>query len=551
LEIIETDILVIGGGAAGCMASIAAKNKNPELDVTLLEKTCVKRGGSVGRGMDHLNYVVVPGIGTLREYIDFFNVMTEKILDQNLIYILGKESFNLLKKLENWGVIFPKDEKGNYLVRGKFFVEMRGDLKSILFQKVLSHGVKVIERTMATSLLTQGNRVVGATALNVRSGEFFVYKAKATVLTAGSAARFGLPKTGYLFGTFDCPSCAGDGYSLAFRAGAELMNMECTRKMFMIKDFAGPAYSFLHYGCHLINALGERFMERYGGKEEPSYLTLWAMWREMSEGRAPIYMRFSHLPDEVLERIMNGMFTVERPTIKEFFSSRGIDLKRDDVEITLSGPVLCGGHGFSGLVINEKAETSLVGLYAAGDVVALGGCLPGALIFGEIAGRNAAKYASSVPMPEIDKKQIESERNRVFMPLESKGDIPPRLLEFKLRRIINEYIDSPKSERKLKTALYYISRFKKDLLRLKADDPHQLMRALEVHFILDCAEMSALASLARQESRWGIFHYRIDYPSRDDRNWQKFLILKLDKKTKKIQILTKPAPIKLKRGVLE
>jgi succinate dehydrogenase/fumarate reductase flavoprotein subunit len=273
---------------------------------------------------------------------------------------------------------------------------------------------------------------------------------------------------------------------------------------------------------------------------------LWAVWEEQREGRDPLYLDFRHLPEKTLEIILDGMFSVERPCYKEFFESRSLDLRKDMLEVTLSEPVICGGHSFSGLVINELAETSLKGLYGAGDVAACGGALSSAFVMGKIAGLQAAKYSLSNDLPEIKKSQISKEIERVFQPYYSRGDLRPMEFERKIRRIVNDYIGSPKTSHKLEKALWHIDVFKKDFSRLYAEDAHELVRAFESRCILGCAEMAAKSSIERKESRWGISHYRVDYPTRDDKKWLKFIIIKKNPKTKKMSLAARP--IQLYRG---
>jgi succinate dehydrogenase/fumarate reductase flavoprotein subunit len=264
------------------------------------------------------------------------------------------------------------------------------------------------------------------------------------------------------------------------------------------------------------------------------------VWEEYNQGRGPVYARLDHLPHETIERIYEIITTIERPTYKEYFEAKGIDLRKDMVEVMVSEPVLCGGHGHSGILINVKAETSMKGLFAAGDAASTHGCLTGAFVFGRIAGMNASTLAKSASMPKINSQQIEEEKNRVFKWYQSEGVLTPREVEHKLRRIVSEYVGSPKSEKKLITALGLVNKLRQDCLEIRANDYHELMRSVEVQCILNCVEMCIRASLERKESRWGLGHYRVDYPNRDDKNWLKYIIIKRDRRTGEMTLTPRP-----------
>jgi len=541
MEILKTDVLIIGGGSAGCLAAIAAKDADPNLGVTIFEKANVKRSGSLATGMDALNVVAVPGISTPEDYIKYVDRSLHGVIDEELHYILAEKSFSMLKKLEQWGIEFEKDDKGQYVVKGegKFLVPMDGwNLKLILAREVRSRKIKVLNHTMATSLISDFKSVHGATGLNVRTGEFIVCSAKATILTSGGCSRFGLPTSGYLFGTFDFPGNAGDGYAMAYRAGADLAGFEFVQYWIETKGLNTPL------GKYYLDKLGVKHIDANGNEipdtGDPEYLVQLLLNR-----RDPIYEKFSHLPEETIKKIEQTMFSSERKlSILSFFKERGLDIRKDLIEYDFEDVCLCGGHGASGVKIDPEAKTSLQGLYAAGDVA----CVPwqmltGAFVFGEIAGQSAANYAKTCGAPEIDLDFVRKEEKRVFAPMSRSRGIKPSMFEFKLRRVITQYLVPPTNEAKLRTALWWIKRFKtEDINRLKADDWHELGRAIETGFILDCAEMNARSALERKETRWSEMggHCRSDFPERDDENWLKHVLVRIDPETGKMTIFTSP-----------
>jgi len=544
----DTDVLVIGGGSAGCMTAIKAKDTNPDLDVTVIEKGSLRSSGAIAMGMDALNIVAIPGVSTPEDYVESMTIRCEGILDQHLCHKMAERSFETMKELESWGIKFPLDKNGEYEVfqvhpKGRFLVPMDAPhLKRVLAREVRSRGIEVIERTMATSLLTDNGEVVGCTGVNIRDGGFLVCSAKATVLTTGAAGRFGLPSTGYLFGTYEFPGNAGDGYSMAYRIGAELTGFEDTFVTFRIKDYNGPLWFItLPRGGQMINTFGDVLSTTDGNKGYHG-VPIFKAWREVQEGRGPIYLRLSHLSEERLREIEAVLFGTERPTLGRFLEQRGLDLRKDLLEVEFSEPNICSGHGIAGIVTDEEARTSINGLYAAGDVSAVPfQHLTGAFVFGAISGINAARYASEGESPNIPKGFAMEEEKRVFKPLQRDEGLNPSECEYKIRRTINEYIAPPKTAAKLETALRRIDGFRRDVEMLKARDYHELGRALEIPCILDCAEMAARASLKRNESRWGMAHYRLDYPERDDNNWIKHLLIRKDLERGEMVLYTRPA----------
>jgi succinate dehydrogenase/fumarate reductase flavoprotein subunit len=190
------------------------------------------------------------------------------------------------------------------------------------------------------------------------------------------------------------------------------------------------------------------------------------------------------------------------------------------VEMHISEIGLCSGHSASGVWVNEHAQTTVAGLHAAGDLA----CVPhnymlGAFVYGRIAGESSANFCAEHDFAAVDEAQVSAERDRVWAPLQREKGLPPAQVEYKLRRMVNDYLQPPKVTRKMEIGLERFEGIRHDLDALQARDPHELMRAMEVHFIRDCAEMAARASLYRTESRWGLYHARVDHPERNDAEW--------------------------------
>jgi succinate dehydrogenase/fumarate reductase flavoprotein subunit len=553
-ETMITDVLIIGGGCAGSMAAIRIKEAAPELKVCIMEKGHLKRSGSITMGMDALNVVVIPGISTPFDYLRMLKKKTWGIMDYLPNYTLAQRSFEILKVLENWGVFFPKDDEGNYNLMqvddgGKFCVGMdEPDLKPMMEKKIREAGVEVLNKTMATRLVVQEGKVLGAVGFNLTDGRLFFCQAQSVILANGSAARFGLPNTGYLYGTFDFPGNAGDGYSLAFRAGAKITGMEFTLKYTLVKDLNIPLiYIVVTRGGQIVNAAGEIIVDQ-------NNLSVFRIREALERDKGPIFLKTDHLPKDKIMEIENVLFSTERPMQRRYWELKGMKFGRDLIELSLTEAQLCGGHGMSGVVINEKAETNVKGLYAAGDVSAVPmQHLTGAFVFGQIAAESAVQYCAG-ERPNRFNRFLEKAFNQELQRLGNlfnaarNNQIPPASFEYKLRRIINEYLLSPKNSAYLNKGLDLIHQLREQLPHLvQARTFHEFSKILEIEFILDCAQMSAAASLARKESRWGHIHYRTDYPETDDKNWLKHIDLQIGSDTPEVKVSLR----EIQRGEME
>lgn len=527
---IEVDILVIGGGTAGPLAAIKARQKAPHLKVLLLDKANVKRAGAIAEGMDSVNNAVIPGFATPEQYVKEITIANDGIVNQATINAYATRSYDMIKELDGWGVKFEKDETGDYAVKkvhhlGSYVLPMPEgyDVKKVIFRQLRKAGVEISNRLVTTRLLLGADgRIAGAMALDSRSGEFVVIRAKAVVLCTGAAGRLGLPSSGYLFGTYENPTNAGDGYSMAYHAGAELSGLECFQINPLIKDYNGPACAYVTgpFGGYTVNAKGERFIK----SDYWSGQMMLEFWRELEGGNGPVFLKLDHLADETVTKIENVLHVTERPTRGLFHEGRGVDYRKDMVEMHISEIGLCGGHSASGVWVDENARTTVPGLYAAGDLCNVAhNYMLGAFVFGKIAGEDAVDYVAGKELAAVDAAQVEAERARIFAPLLRAEGIPPTQVEYKLRRMVNDYLQPPKVTSKMEIGLRRFAEIREDLARIKANNPHELMRAAEVAAILDCAELAASASLFRKESRWGLYHYRTDYEARNDAEWFVFV----------------------------
>ncbi|OBF85515.1 fumarate reductase/succinate dehydrogenase flavoprotein subunit [Mycobacterium sp. 852002-51163_SCH5372311] len=528
---LDCDVLVIGGGTAGTLAALSAAEHGAQ--VLLLEKAHVRHSGALAMGMDGVNNAVIPGKAEPEDYVAEITRANDGIVNQRTVYQTATRGFAMVQRLERYGVKFEKDEHGEYAVRrvhrsGSYVLPMPEgkDVKKALYrvlrQRSMREKIRIENRLMPVRVLTDpksGGRAVGAAALHTRTGEFVAVGAKAVILATGACGRLGLPASGYLYGTYENPTNAGDGYSMAYHAGAELSGIECFQVNPLIKDYNGPACAYVAnpFGGYQVNSHGERFVD----SDYWSGQMMAEVKSEIDSARGPIYLKVSHLSDETLTTLENILHTTERPTRGTFHTNRGHDYRTHDVEMHISEIGLCSGHSASGVWVDEHARTTVPGLYAAGDLA----CVPhnymiGAFVFGDLAGAHAASTLAEVAAPqELPQDQLHDAHDLIYRPLKHPDGPPQPQVEYKLRRFVNDYVAPPKTAAKLSIAVRTFDRMRDEIGGMGARTPHELMRAVEVSFIRDCAEMAARSSLTRTESRWGLYHNRADLPGRDDSQW--------------------------------
>ena len=297
LSEVSCDVLVIGGGTAGPMAALKAKRKNPDATVILLEKANVKRSGAISMGMDGLNNAVIPGYATPEQYTKEITIANDGIVNQKTVYAYAQNSFRTIEELDRWGVKFEKDETGDYAVRkvhhlGSYVLPMPEGhhMKKILYRQLKRQRVEVTNRVVGTRIIVdREGKAAGMMGFDCRTGDFVVIRARAVILCCGAAGRLGLPTSGYMFGTYENPTNAGDGYAMAFHAGAELANLECFQINPLIKDYNGPSCAYVTgpFGGYTANSKGERFIEcdYWSGQ------MIWEFYNETNNKRKCAFIR--------------------------------------------------------------------------------------------------------------------------------------------------------------------------------------------------------------------------------------------------------------------
>jgi succinate dehydrogenase/fumarate reductase flavoprotein subunit len=549
---VETDVLVVGAGAAGCFAAIKAREKG--IDIILVDKNVA--GWSGCSFYSNMMLVFNPEWGdNLEAWLDQFSRVGEYIVDLGWVETLCKESYARFRDLVDWGVSFIMKDgsirfpesgeepqrilwlktKYRYSLRGVRF-GTRGKLQ-IMRKAVEEVGVRVIDRVMITDLLKQDGRVVGAVGFHTLNGDFYLIKAKAVIIATGG--------TYYRGAAYGRQMTTGDGAMMGYRAGAELMNMEFGGLMYVTTDcdtvvIDGPVD--LVGRDRITNALGEEFMNG-----NPGLVTtiLWPL--EVHAGRGPLY----HEPwpverETIVEEIAE--FERKRAPWVTMLDRVGIDLFKDRIEQHQA--FLGTAENGAGVRINELCETTVPGLYAAGNSAGcgLGGAnyasggtsMMKASVTGHRSGLNAAAYACSVEEIKLDETMVELYKERVLEPLNRRSGFTTDHVITRVQQTILPYeVRIVMQNSRLEAALTMVEFFRDHFLpKILAADIHDLRKAHEAFNMVQAAEIQLRTAIMRTESR-GSF-YREDYPRRDDENWLKWIVLKQEEK--KMKLWTVPVP---------
>jgi succinate dehydrogenase/fumarate reductase flavoprotein subunit len=541
--IVTTDVLIIGGGPSGLWAANRARELGS--DVTVVDKGPQDWGGLASLSGGDFD-AVLPG-ENIDDFVQDLVYYWDGLCEQDFMENIYKHSYERLKDYESLGCQFltgPDGKLRGIPQRGLPHIKLypakvKGtggqDMTNGLAKKAQKLGVRRLGRTQVTDLLKQGDKVVGAIGFNTLNGQFYVFKAKAVLLATGEGGW----KASYLANT-----ACGEGTHIAFRAGAEVKNMEFVRVWNCPTQFAWESQTtLLPLGAKFVNARGESFMDTYcpsmGSKTDQHYNVI-GMAIEAREGRGPIYFDVSGMKQDD-NRIVKPQTGWQLLNYQKLVAL-GIDLFKDKTEWMPQLYQTCGG-----LVADMEGRTKVPGLFVTGNARAIepGLCIGGihlclTAVTGHASGETIAKYAKTQKLPDIDAGQVKDLKDRLFNHPEKSG-IPYKKVIRALQEIIfPAEVCILKSEKNLKNGLSQMEQVKTDLIpQMSVPDSHYLMKWIEVQGIAFMTEMYLRASLMRTETRAG--HYREDYPDRDDKNWLKWIII--NQADNKLNLRTEPVAL--------
>jgi adenylylsulfate reductase subunit A len=522
-EKLETDVLIVGGGLAGNNAAIGALENGAR--VLMADKSSIERCGAIAGGVDHfIAYLGMDKSDTREAYLEWVGRIAQGAVNlsvQNAVFC--RELDAALERMERIGCSLKQPDGTYYRTAqlGQLFpltINFNGkQLKPLLAREARRLGAQVLEKCSISGLLTDDEKVIGAVGFNIRTGKFYILQAKATILATGNTNRIFENPSGLPFNTWQCPANTGAAQTMAFEAGAKLANMEFVRVTVVPKGFSAAGLAaFTGMGGKIVNSAGEEFMSRYhpAGNKAPRYKLVEGVMREIYEGRGPVYIDCRHLSSSDLKHLKKTL-GYDKDTLPDFIEQKGIDLAKDPLEIMASegmqaGPSeVCG----SGIMIDERAASTVPGLFAAGDCADQMRCVHICTTGGYLAGKMAAEYAKDcLEEPELVIPQLKGLKEKTFAPLRASGKVSHRRFEDTIRKILWQNAGPARNERSLNVALDKLEELERYYKDISAQNYHELMRVLETDQIIQVAKMMCFAALARKETRFGIYHHRTDYP---------------------------------------
>ena len=535
-EKISTDVLIIGGGTAGCYAALTV-SENSDKKVLICEKAHIKRSGCLAAGVNALNAYIVEGRKP-QDYVDYAKKDADGIVREDLLLTMSEKLNEVTDRLEKLGLVILKDENGKYVTRGNRNLKINGEnIKPILADAVeKAKNVTVLNRVNIFDYSVKDNKINGAFGFGIESGIFYTIEAKAVIIATGGAAGLYKPNNpGFSrHKMWYPPFNTGAGYAMGIRAGAEMTTFEMRFIALRCKDTIAPTGTLAQgVGAKQINSLGEVYETKYGlTTSERVYGTV----NENQEGRGPCYLRTEGITAEQDESLLKAYLNMApSQTIKWIESGR--NPSRQNVEIEGTEPYIVGGHTASGYWVDTDRATTIEGLFAGGDVA--GGCpqkyVTGALAEGEIAGLSAVKYIDNKESFEkISNEDTNYHLRKTEKYLTDRHSLyTTEQLEEAMQTVMDSYAGGIKTnyrfnEKQLDIADCKIRQLETLTDDLYAEDFQELMYICELKERLTVCK-SVIAHLrARKETRWHSFAENLDYPEKDDRNFNKYVNSRLE-----------------------
>ena len=550
---ITTDVLIIGGGTAGCYAALTL-SRDTELSIVIAEKAHIKRSGCLAAGVNAINAYITKG-HVPQDYVDYAKKDAAGIVREDLLLTAAEHFNEVTADMEQLGLVILKDENGEYVTRGNRNIKINGEnFKPILAKAVQAQeNVSILNRVNITKLLTKGGAVYGAVGFSLEDEEAYVIEAKAVLVATGGAAGLYKPNNpGFSrHKMWYPPFNTGAGYAMGIQAGAEMTSFEMRFIALRCKDTIAPTGTIAQgVGARQVNSRGFVYEDKYGlTTSERVYGTV----KENQQGNGPCYLQTSGIDKEQEENLLKAYLNMAPSQTLKWIETGELPGEQD-VEIEGTEPYIVGGHTASGYWVDTNRETTIHGLYAAGDVA--GGCpqkyVTGALAEGELAAKaieaqlignakvsdgkagpfenDLAKKAGS--SQEKIKKYIETEAGQEIdayrhILSEHKSSFTAEELEEAMQKVMDEYAGGISThyqynEKQLKLADEKIDRLIALADQLAAENMHELLFVYELKERLIVCKSLIAHLRGRKETRWHSFNENLDYPETDE-NYFKYV----------------------------
>ncbi|MDK2810205.1 MAG: adenylylsulfate reductase, subunit [Petroclostridium sp.] len=531
LKTLESDILIIGGGAAGCYSAITIAEQS-KAKVIIADKANIKRSGCLAAGVNALNAYITEG-ETPESYVDYVRKDSEGVVREDLVYTIAKRLNKVTEKIESLGLTILKDEAGNYVSRGKRSIKINGEnIKPILAEAVRQkENIQVLNRVNIIDYIVKGKRVIGAYGFSLEENIFYVIYAKAVICTTGGASGLYKPNNpGFSrHKMWYSPFNTGAGYAMGIRAGAEMTTFEMRFIALRCKDTIAPTGTIAQgIRAKQVNSRGEDYVKKYGNPSTP--MRLYATVSENKSGKGPCYLQTRGITREQQEELYKAYLNMAPAQTLKWVEA-GRSPRDEDVEIEGTEPYIVGGHTASGYWVDTRRATTLEGLYAAGDVA--GGSpkkyVTGCFAEGEIAAMSALEYITGKSIERLDTSKIEEKLQSVNRFLEEGESLYSiEEVEEAMQKVMDEYAGGISAgyvvnANKLKIAGQRIEELIEISKNLKAKDLHQLLFIHEIIDRLDICKVLICHLEARKETRWPCYQENADYPEKDDEHWLKYV----------------------------
>ena len=531
--ILHTDILIIGGGTAGCYAALTIREKS-DYSVIIAEKANIRRSGCLAAGVNAINAYILPGRKP-EDYVDYAKKDADNIVREDLLLTMSQGLNRVTEKMENLGLVILKDENGQYVSRGNRNIKINGEnMKPLLAQAVQElTDVTVLNRVNITDYIVEDGKIRGALGFSIEEGTAYEIRARKVLCATGGAAGLYRPNNpGFSrHKMWYPPFNTGAGYAMGINSGAEMTTFEMRFIALRCKDTIAPTGTIAQgVGAKQVNAKGEVYEDRYGlTTSQRVYGTV----MENLAGRGPCYLRTEGISEEQDESLQKAYLNMAPSQTLKWLES-GKKPGEQNVEIEGTEPYIVGGHTASGYWVDTHRETTIPGLFAAGDVA--GGCpqkyVTGAMVEGEIAALRMVEQldreAPEAADPQKEKNLLE-EKTAEYESFLGRKDPLFALddLEDAMQKVMDNYAGGISThyqfnEKQLALAAQKISRLEILAGQTAAADMQELMHVYELKERLTVCQ-SVIAHLgARKETRWHSFAENLDYPEKSD-TWLRYV----------------------------
>ena len=543
IKTLHTDVLIIGGGTAGCYAALTI-SRNSDASVLIAEKANIKRSGCLAAGVNAINAYIVKGRKP-QDYVDYATNDAAGIVRNDLLLTAAEEFNQVTKDMEDLGLVILKDENGEYVARGNRNIKINGEnFKPLLADAVYkSKNVDVLNYVNITDLLTEDGRVYGAVGFSIMEETAYVIHAKKVLIATGGAAGLYKPNNpGFSrHKMWYPPFNTGAGYAMGIRSGAEMTTFEMRFIALRCKDTIAPTGTIAQgVRAKQINSLGEVYEQIYGlTTSQRVYGTV----RENQLGHGPCYLKTSGITEEQDQDLLKAYLNMAPSQTLKWIES-GKMPSEQDVEIQGTEPYIVGGHTASGFWVDTNRETTIQGLFAAGDVA--GGC-PQKYVTGALAEGKIASLAIVEQLKNSDEKEAASFDNQAEEVLKSYEQIRNTEntlfavddLEEAMQKVMDEYAGGISSnyqfnEKQLDLAEEKILKLKDLAEKTGAEDMHDLLFAYELKERLLVCQVLIEHLKNRKETRWHSFNENLDHPE-TSKDFEKYVNSRME--NGKIKIL--------------